>query len=158
MAKKPAPKDNTIAVNRRASFDYELGERFEAGIVLQGWEAKSLRAKKASIAQSYVIIRDREAWLFGAQFVPLTSASTHVKTDPERTRKLLLHRSELNKLIGAVEKKGHTLVPLRLFWRKGFAKLDISLAKGKKQHDKRHAIKERDWKRDQGRLLRKNIK
>lgn len=150
--KKPAPK--TITLNRRARHDYFIEANYEAGIALEGWEVKSLRDGKAQIAEAYVVIRNAEAWLLGAHITPLTSASTHVHPDPTRTRKLLLHCHELNKLIGVTEREGYTLIPLSMYWHRGRAKLDIGLAKGKKQHDKRATIKERDWKREKGRLLR----
>lgn len=156
MSKKTddKPGTSTIALNKRARFDYFIEERFEAGLVLQGWEVKSLRASKAQITESYVVIKNAEAWLLGAHVAPLNTASTHIHPDPTRTRKLLLNRSELHRLIGAVERKGYTLVPLALYWKKGRAKLEIGLAKGKKAHDKRATEKDRDWKRQKDRLLR----
>ncbi len=150
--KKPA--STRIADNKKARFDYSIEETFEAGLALQGWEVKSLREGRAQITESYVHLRDGEAWLLGAQITPLSTASTHIRPDPTRTRKLLLHRHELDRLVGAVERKGYTLVPLNLHWSKGRAKLDIGLAKGKKAHDKRAAIKDRDWKRQQARILK----
>lgn len=144
----------TIALNKRAHFDYFIEERFEAGLALHGWEVKSLRASKAQITESYVLIRNGEAWLLGAHVTPLTSASTHVHPDPTRTRKLLLQRTELDRLTGAVERKGYTLVPLALYWKHGLAKLEVGLAKGKKLHDKRATEKARDWQRQKQRLLR----
>lgn len=144
----------TIAVNRRARHDYFIEDRFEAGLVLQGWEAKSLRAGRAQLAEGYVQIRNGEAWLIGAHFSPLTSTSSHVKADPTRSRKLLLNRHELDRLTGAVERRGYALVPLDLHWTKGNAKLEIGLARGKKQHDKRAAKKDRDWQRQKERLLK----
>jgi SsrA-binding protein len=152
-AKKTAT-DNTIALNRKARFDYFIEENIEAGIVLQGWEVKSLREGKAQIAESYVIIREGEAFLLGALVTPLLSASTHIHPDPTRTRKLLLSRRELDRLIGAVERRGYTLVPLSLYWKRGKAKLDVGLAKGKKQHDKRAVEKDRDWQREKARVLK----
>jgi SsrA-binding protein len=143
-----------IAVNRRARHDYAIEETLVAGLVLRGWEVKSLRASRANLTEAYVILKDGEAWLVGAHFNPLPSASTHVETDPTRTRKLLLNRSEIARLIGAVERRGYTLVPLRLFWQKGLAKLAVGLAKGKKQHDKRASERERDWQREKQRLLK----
>ncbi len=151
---KTEEKVPPIAVNRKARFDYFIEERYEAGIALQGWEVKSLRAGKAQIAEAYVYLKDGEAFLFGAHLSPLTSASTHVIPDPTRTRKLLLSRRELDHLVGAVERRGYTLVPLELFWKNGRAKLAIGLAKGKKQHDKRATEKDRDWQRDKGRILK----
>ncbi len=152
--KKPKTPDNTIAVNKKARHDFFIEEDFEAGLALMGWEAKSLRAGRVQIKESYVLIRDAEAYLFGAHISPLTSASTHVEADPTRTRKLLLHRAQLSRLIGAVERKGYTLVPLSMYWIRGRAKLKIGLAKGKKDHDKRATEKERDWQREKQRLLR----
>jgi SsrA-binding protein len=143
-----------IAVNRRARHDYAVEETLVAGLVLRGWEVKSLRAGRANLTEAYVILKGGEAWLVGAHFNPLPSASTHVETDPTRTRKLLLNRSEIARLIGAVERRGYTLVPLRLFWQKGLAKLAVGLAKGKKQHDKRASERERDWQREKHRLLK----
>ncbi len=143
-----------IAVNRRARHDYFIEETLDAGLVLLGWEVKSLRAGRANLSEAYVILRNGEVWLVGSHFSPLSSASTHVETDPTRSRKLLLNRSEIRSLIGAVERKGYTLVPLKLFWSRGRAKLAIGLAKGKKQHDKRAASRERDWAREKSRLLK----
>ena len=152
--KKPA--SSTIALNKRAKFDYFIEDRFEAGLALVGWEVKSLRAGKVQIAESYVIIKDREAYLLGALITPLNTASTHIHPDPTRTRKLLLHREELSRLVGAVERKGYTLIPTAMYWSKGRAKLEIGLAKGKQLHDKRAAEKERDWERQKGRLVRQH--
>ena len=144
-----------IAENRRARHDYFIEDRFEAGLVLQGWEAKSLRANSAQITESYVQLRNGEAWLIGAHFAPPKTTASYVKADPIRSRKLLLQRKELDRLIGAVERKGFALVPLNLHWTKGRAKLEIGLAKGKKQHDKRAAKKDRDWQRQKERILKK---
>ena len=143
-----------IAENRRARHEYFIEERFEAGLVLMGWEVKSLRAGRAQLAEAYVLIRDGEVFLHGAHFSPLASASTHVVADPVRNRKLLLNRREIDRLVGAVERAGYTLIPLELYWKDGRAKLKIGLAKGKKQHDKRATEKDRDWQRDKARLLR----
>lgn len=151
----PHNPPKTIALNRKARHDYTIEERFEAGIVLQGWEVKSLRAGKGQIAESYVIIKQGEAWLLGAHIAPLISASTHVKTDPTRTRKLLLHHKELARLIGAVERKGYTIVPLAMYWVRGKAKLEVALAHGKKSHDKRSDERDRDWARQKERLMKK---
>ena len=151
--KNPSPS-STIARNKKARHEFFVEEKFEAGLALEGWEVKSLREGRAQLTESYVHVRDGEAWLLGAHIAPLTTASTHVHADPTRTRKLLLHRHELDRLIGAVERKGYTLVPLNLHWSKGKAKLDIGLAKGKKQHDKRATEKDRDWKRQQARILK----
>jgi SsrA-binding protein len=147
-----APKQ--IAVNRRARFDYFIEQTFEAGMALEGWEVKSMRAGKANVTEAYVIIKDEEAWLLGAHITPLGQASTHIHPDPTRTRKLLLQARQIAELIGKVERAGYTIVPLDLHWSRGRAKLQIGLAKGKKQHDKRADSKERDWKREQGRILR----
>jgi len=153
MSKKET-SDNTIVRNKKAFHDYFIEEHFEAGLALQGWEVKSLRAGRAQIKESYVLIKDGEAYLFGCHISPLLSASTHVKTDPTRTRKLLLHRAEISRLIGASERKGYTLMPLALYWKHGRAKLDMGLAKGKKEHDKRESERDRDWQREKQRLMR----
>lgn len=158
MAKKSKnSKDtsSTIALNKKARHDYEINETVEAGLVLEGWEVKSLRDKRANITDTYVMIQKNEAWLVGANITPLQTASTHINPAPMRARKLLLHRNELDKLIGFVERKGFTLVPMSLYWKKGRAKLQVGLGKGKKLHDKRADLKERDWKRDQERLFKK---
>ena len=147
--------NQTIAVNRKATFEYIIEERFEAGIALLGWEVKSLRAGRVQLDQGYVFLKGHEAFLFGANITPLNTASTHIVADPQRTRKLLLKFRELSKLVGAVERKGYTLVPLNLHWKGSLVKLEIGLAKGKKLHDKRAAEKDRDWKRDQQRLSKK---
>lgn len=144
--------DNTIAVNRKAHHEYTIEERFEAGMVLQGWEVKSLRAGKVQLDQAYVILKGSECWLLGSQITPLQTASTHITAEPTRTRKLLLHRRELAKLIGNVERKGYTLVPLNLYWKGKHIKLSIGLAKGKKLHDKRATDKDRDWERQKQRI------
>ena len=144
----------TIALNKKARHDYFIEANYECGLALEGWEAKSLRAGRAQLTESYVHLRDGEAWLLGAHISPLSTASTHIHPDPTRTRKLLLHRSELDRLTGLVERKGFTLVPLALYWKKGKAKLDVGVAKGKKQHDKRRTEKDRDWKRQQARILK----
>ncbi|MGH8162515.1 MAG: SsrA-binding protein SmpB [Gammaproteobacteria bacterium] len=151
---KKSAGNNAIAENRRARHDYSIEERYETGLVLEGWEVKALRAGRASIAEAHAILRAGEAWLIGSNIAPLPSASTHVKPEADRTRKLLLKASELRHLAGAVERRGYTLIPLRLYWKSGRAKLELGLGKGKKQHDKRQAEKERDWSREQGRLLR----
>lgn len=155
-----APRKNkddasdVIALNKRARHEYFIEENFEAGMVLQGWEVKSMRAGKAQITEGYVLIKDGEAWLIGAHISPLRTTSTHVIADPTRTRKLLLNRRELDRLVGAVERKGHTVVPLKLYWKHGKAKLDIGLAKGKQSHDKRATEKDRDWQREKSRLMK----
>jgi len=151
--KKEAPR--LIAENRRARYDYFIEERLEAGLVLQGWEVKSMRAGKAQVAEAYVYLKEGEAFLFGANITPLKTASTHLVPEPSRTRKLLLNKSELSRLVGSVERKGYTLVPLDLHWKDGRAKLEIGLAKGKKQHDKRATEKDRDWQRDKARVMRR---
>jgi SsrA-binding protein len=143
-----------IAVNKRARHEYFIEENHEAGLALQGWEVKSLRAGRAQITEAYVIVRNGEAWLLGAHVNPLPTTSTHVVADPTRTRKLLLHRAELDRLLGAVERKGYTLIPLKLYWKRGNVKLDVGLAKGKQAHDKRATEKDRDWKREKSRLLK----
>ena len=145
---------STIALNKKARHDFHIEDRFEAGLVLEGWEVKSLRDGRAQLKESYVVLKDAEAWLIGCHVSPLPSASTHVKTDPVRSRKLLMNRSELNRLVGLVERKGYTLVPLALYWKKSRAKLEIGLAKGKKQHDKRASDKDRDWQRQKERILK----
>jgi SsrA-binding protein len=160
MAEK-TPKKNktqqnvTIAVNRQAKHEYFIEERFEAGIVLEGWEVKSLREGRVQLKESYVLLKRGEAWLYGAHISALLSASTHIKPDAIRSKKLLLNRHELNKLIGSVERKGYTLIPLSMYWKNGRAKLEIGLAKGKQLHDKRAASKDRDWQREKGRILKK---
>ena len=131
-----------------------LNQKYEAGIVLQGWEVKSIRAGRVNLQESYVTFRHGEAWLLGAHISPLASASTHVDADPLRTRKLLLHKKELNTLYGNIERKGFTLVPLAMYWKQGRIKIEIALAKGKKLHDKRASSKERDWKRDKERIMK----
>jgi SsrA-binding protein len=151
---KGSAPGSTIALNRQATYDYFIEERYEAGLVLEGWEVKSARAARVQLKESYVTVKGSEAWLLGAHVSPLASASTHVQPDPTRTRKLLLHRNELNKLIGHVERKGYTLIPLAMYWSKGRAKLEIGLAKGKKLHDKRASEKERDWNREKQRVLK----
>lgn len=144
----------SIAENRKARHEYTLEDSFEAGVVLQGWEVKSLRAGKGGIADSYVIIKGGEAWLLGSQIAPLLSASTHIQPENQRTRKLLLNKKELQRLIGAVERKGYTIVPIQMYWKNGRVKIQIALAKGKKTHDKRQAIKEREWERSKRRLMK----
>ena len=156
MAKKAAKKagDNLIAANRRARHDFFIEDTIEAGLALEGWEVKSLRDGRAQLTEAYVQIHQGEAWLMGAHLSPLISTSSHVKADPTRKRKLLLHRGELDRLVGSVERKGYTLVPLDLHWTRGRAKLNIGLAKGKKQHDKRATTKDRDWQRQKARILK----
>jgi len=152
--KKPKQSDNTIARNQRAFHDYFFEERFEAGIALEGWEVKSLRDGRLQLRDSHVFIKNGEAFLSNALITPLPTASTHINPEPTRTRKLLLNRSELNKLIGSVERKGYTIIALSMYWKHGRAKVSIGLAKGKQKHDKRATEKDRDWQRQKQRLLR----
>ena len=154
QAQKNTTGTSTIARNKKARHEFFVEETFEAGLVLEGWEVKSLRAGRAQLTESYAHIKDGEAWLLGAHIAPLTTASTHVHADPTRTRKLLLRRRELDRLVGAVQRKGYTLVPINLHWSNGRVKLELGLAKGKKQHDKRTTQKDRDWKRQQARILK----
>lgn len=144
----------SIVENKKAWHDYFIEEKHEAGLVLEGWEAKAIRAGRAQIKEAYVVIKDGELFLLGAHISPLAQASTHVKADPVRTRKLLLHEREISKLIGKVERAGYALVPLDLHFSKGRIKLEIGLAKGKKQYDKRESEKQRDWQREKARLMR----
>jgi SsrA-binding protein len=153
--KQTQKANTTIALNRKAQHDYFIEERFEAGLVLEGWEVKSLRAGRVQLDQGYILLKSAEAWLFGAHITPLQTASTHINPDSQRTRKLLLKHRELNKLIGIVEQKGYTVVPLALYWKNNRVKLEIGLAKGKKQHDKRATEKERDWQREKQRLIKR---
>ncbi len=156
MSKKKTGKssDALIAQNRRARFDYFIEDTIEAGLALEGWEVKSLREGSAQLTESYVQVHKGEAFLMGAHFSPLTTTSSHIKANPTRSRKLLLHRGELDRLVGSVERKGYTLVPLDLHWTRGRAKLNVGLAKGKKQHDKRATTKDRDWQRQKARILK----
>jgi len=151
---KTTSKSKTIAVNKKALHDYHIEQRFEAGLVLHGWEVKSLRAGRGQLKDSYVVIKGHEAFLLNAHFAPLLSASTHVTPNPVRTRKLLLHQKELNKLIGAVQRLGYTLIPLSLYWKQQYVKLEFALAKGKKLHDKRESTKQRDWEREKQRIIK----
>ncbi len=145
---------STIALNRKARFDYFVEEEMEAGLVLQGWEVKSLRAGKVNLSDAHVIIKHNEAFLLGAQIQPLPTAATHLHPEATRTRKLLLKRRELDKLIGSVERQGYTLIPMSLYWRKNNVKMRLALAKGKKEHDKRSTVRDRDWQRDKQRLMK----
>ena len=145
---------STIAVNKKARHEYHIEQTFEAGLVLEGWEVKSLRAGRVQLVDSYILLKDNQAWLIGTHITPLASASTHINPNPTRTRKLLLHRQELDKLIGSVERKGFALIPLKLYWKKNRVKLELALAKGKKLHDKRADLKEKDWQREQQRGLK----
>jgi len=153
MPKAETPQ-RAIAENRRARYDYFIEEQFEAGLALEGWEVKSMRAGRAQLSEAYVYVRNGEAFLIGAHLSPLRTTSTHKVADPVRTRKLLMHRNQIDRLIGATERKGYTIVPLELYWNHGRAKLQIGLAKGKKQHDKRATEKDRDWQRDKARVMR----
>ena len=154
--KQKNKNSSRIADNRKARFDFKIEETIEAGMVLTGWEAKSLRAGRAQITESYVHIREGQAWLLGAQITPLPTTSLHSNPDPRRTRKLLLHRQEIDRLMGSVDRKGYTLVPLNLHWSKGRAKLEIGLAKGKKLTDKRKDLKDRQWARQKDRIMKNN--
>jgi len=154
MAQPKRPGAN-IAVNRKARHEYFIEDTLEAGMALRGWEVKSMRAGRANLKEGYVLIKGGEAFLVGAHFAPLVSTSTHVVADPTRTRKLLLNRGELEKLASAVDREGYTISPLRLYWKTGRAKLEIGVAKGKKQHDKRADQKARDWQRQRGRLMKR---
>ena len=157
MSKNKQPDGRKIiALNRKAQHDYFLEERFEAGLMLQGWEVKSLRKGSAQLKESYVIVKAGEAFLLGCHISLLQTTSTHYKAEPNRTRKLLLHRKEINNLIGQTERKGYTVVPVSLYFKKGRVKLEIALARGKKQYDKRHTQKDRDWQRDKQRIMKKN--
>ena len=155
-AKTPAQK--TIALNKRAKHEYHLEERVEAGISLQGWELKAIRAGRANIGESYAIVKDGELYLFGAQITPLISASTHVIADAHRTRKLLLHRREIDNLVGRVQRDGYTLIPTALYWKANKVKTELALARGKQTHDKRESAKERDWNREKQRVMRRHNK
>ena len=155
-AKTPAQK--TIALNKRAKHEYHLEERVEAGISLQGWELKAIRAGRANIGESYAIVKDGELFLFGAQITPLISASTHVIADAHRTRKLLLHRREIDTLVGRVQRDGYTLIPTALYWKANKVKAELALARGKQTHDKRESAKERDWNREKQRVMRRHNK
>lgn len=148
--------NTTIAVNKKARFEYFTEDEYEAGLVLEGWEIKSLRAGRVNLSDAHVIVKYGEAWLLGAQIQPLPTASACSNPDSIRTRKLLLNRRELSQLIGSVERQGYTLVPLSLYWVRNKVKMKVALAKGKKTHDKRDTIKERDWQRDRSRLMKKN--
>lgn len=162
MAKKKSKNksnSNTIALNKKARHEYTLEDKFEAGMSLQGWELKSIRAGKVNISDCYVIVQNREAFLVGAEIHPLTAASSHVVCNPTRPRKLLLNRRELDRLIGAVDRQGYSMIATAMYWKKCWVKLEFCLGKGKKSHDKRSDIKDREWKVDQGRLMKnKNLK
>ena len=157
-SKKPKVSSNTIVLNKKARHDYFIEQTLEAGVSLEGWEVKSLRENKVQIKESYVILKNNEMFLFGAHISALQSASTHVNTDPIRSRKLLLNRIEINRLKEKIEQKGATVVPLKMYWKKGRIKLEIGVAKGKKDYDKRQDAKAKDWKRDKQRTLKENNK
>lgn len=146
--------NSVIAENRKSRHDYFIEETFEAGVSLKGWEVKSIREGRVQLKESYILVKDGELFLFGAHISPLSTASTHVIADPVRNRKLLLHRKEISQLIGSVDRKGYTLVPLKLYWKAGRVKLLIALGKGKKLHDKRETIKQREWDREKQRLMK----
>ena len=153
MAKKKQDHSNTIALNKRAKFDYSLEKRFEAGLVLEGWEVKSIRSNKAQLTDSYVLLRDGEAWLLGSYIMPLKSISTHTPADPTRTRKLLLHEREIAEIFQAVQSKGNSCVTTAMYWNGPHVKCEVALGKGKKTVDKRATTKERDWERQKRRLI-----
>ena len=155
MKKKSKSTKSRIADNKKARHDYFIEKTIEAGLQLEGWEVKSLRTGQTQLREGYVNLKNGEAWLIGAHISPLKTTSKHIKADPTRSRKLLLNRSELDHLVGAVERKGFTLIPLNLHWKRGRIKLDIGLGKGKKQHDKRQTIKDRDWSRRKSRIIKK---
>lgn len=154
ISKTKKAGENIVVFNRKAKHNYFLEKHFEAGLVLEGWEVKSLRAGRVQISESYVIFKHNEAYLIGALITPLTSASTHIQPDAARTRKLLLHKKELNTLLGSIDKKGNTVVAVSLYWKQNRIKVDIALATGKKEYDKRASIKERDWQREKARLMK----
>lgn len=153
MAKKKKPGSNTIAQNKKARHDYFIEDRFEAGLALTGWEVKALRAGRGQLTDSYVVFHKDEAWLLGTQIQPLPQASTHFVTEPNRTRKLLLHRRELEKLYEATTQKGHTIVATALYWKNHLVKCEVAIAKGKQQHDKRQTEKDRDWDKQKQRVM-----
>ena len=147
----------SIAENREALFNYHIEERFEAGVVLEGWEVKAIREGQVQMTDGYVVIKDGELYLIGLRINALRSASTHITPEADRTKKLLMHREQIRRLIGKTEQKGFTIVPLNLHWKGGRVKADIALAKGKAEHDKRNTIKDRDWEREKGRLMRHKV-
>ena len=147
----------SIAENRRARYDYHIEERYEAGVVLAGWEIKAIRAGQVQLTDGYVLVRDGELFLIGCRINALRSASTHVSPEADRTKKLLMHKAEIKRLVGKVEQKGFTLVPLNLHYKRGLVKAEIALAKGKAEHDKRDTEKKRDWDREKGRLMRQKV-
>ena len=154
MNDKTTSGRKTIALNKRARYEYAIEDRFECGIALEGWEVKSLRDGRIQFSDSYILLKNNEAFLFGTLINPLPTASTHITPDPTRTRKLLLHRTEIDRLFVAVERKGYTVVPTAMYWSKGKVKVEIGLAKGKKQHDKRKVEKDSDWERQKSRLMK----
>ena len=154
MSKKSKKPSNNIAQNKKARHEYAIEERFEAGLVLHGWEVKALRAGKAQLVDSYVLLKNGEVWLLGAQIEPLNTASSHVETDPKRTRKLLLNSREIARIKNATERDGYTCIATSLFWKKHLVKCEIAIGKGKKAHDKRAADKQRDWNREKQRVVR----
>ena len=156
--KKPKNSENTIARNKTANFEYKIEDRFEAGLELQGWEVKSLRAGKVNITESYVFIKNGEAFMSGAQIMPLDAASTHVVCNPTRIRKLLLNKRELEVLASKVERQGYTIVATSMYWKQAWVKLNIGLAKGKKEHDKRSDVKDREWKIDKERMMKHKVR
>lgn len=156
--KSKGPTSNVIAQNKKARFEYHINETFEAGLALAGWEVKSLRAGKAQLTDTYILIRNGEAWLLGSHIMPLNTTSTHEIADPTRTRKLLLHRKEIAKLFSVTQDKGHTCVPLKLYWKRNKVKCELALVTGKKIHDKRATEKDRDWNRQKGRIMREHNK
>ena len=156
--KDKANSGGTIALNKRARHEYHLEHKLEAGLALQGWELKAIRAGRANIGDAYAVVLSGELFLVGAQITPLIQASTHVVANDRRTRKLLLHRREIDELIGRVQRDGYTLIPMALYWKGNKVKAEIALARGKQQHDKREASKERDWNREKQRLLRRHNK
>ena len=152
--KKPKVSDNTIALNKKARHDFFIEDKMEAGMVLEGWEVKSAREGRVQLRDAHVFIKNGEAWVSNTLITPLPTASTHINPQQNRVRKLLLHKQEINRLIGAVERKGYTLIPLAMYWKKGRAKMEIGLAKGKQKHDKRATEKDRDWQRQKQRILK----
>ena len=157
MSASDPKKIPLIAENRRARFDYHIDERHEAGLMLHGWEIKAIRSGQVQMTDGYVVIRDGEMYLIGLRINALRSASTHVSPEPDRTKKLLMHKEEIRRLMGKVDQRGYTLVPLNLHYKGGLVKVDIGLAKGKAEHDKRNTEKERDWNREKGRLMRHKV-
>ena len=147
----------SIAENRKAHFNYHIEEKYEAGVVLEGWEVKAIREGQVQMTDGYVVVKDGELYLIGLRINALRSASTHVNPDADRTKKLLMHKAEIKRLIGKTEQRGYTIVPLNLHWKGGRVKADIALAKGKAEHDKRNTIKDRDWEREKGRLMRQKV-